>query len=165
MATEADWEAYRTAVVDLDPPGTPGLRLVPDDAGAVGAWPAGLAAPVFVVTAWNPDSVVLDEAENRARHDRLVAELDRRGVAHWPAVGRDTVVVGGAQPMAPAHHEEGVGMTGITRDEALALGRAHGQAAIYAWSPEAWEVVSCTDDRRHVAGWRLERRGGTGSPG
>jgi hypothetical protein len=149
MATDADWEAYRTAVVDLDPPWAPGLRLVPQTPGTTGAWPPQLVGPVFVVTAWNPDSVRLDEEVNRARHDALLADLDRLGVEHWPSVGRDTIAV---------HHEEGVAVVGMTEEAALAFGRDHGQAAIYAWTREAWEVVSCTDDRRVPLGWRLEAR-------
>jgi Protein of unknown function (DUF3293) len=152
MATDADWDAYRTAVVDLDPPWVPGLRLVPEAPGTTGAWPAQLDSPVFIITAWNPDSVRFDEASNRARHDALVADLARRDVEHWPAVGRDTIAV---------HHEEGVAAVGITEEAALALGRAHGQAAIYVWTPEAWTVASCTDDRRIILGWRIEVRGGT----
>ena len=46
-------------------------------------------------------------------------------------------------------------MSGIDEAEALAIGREYGQAAVFAWSPEAWQVVSCTDDRRHRGGWHV----------
>ena len=88
---------------------------------------------------------------NRARHHLLVAELDRRGLVHWPATGRD--------PDTP-HHEEGVAVAGVSESDGLALGRSYGQAAVYVWTPGSWEVVSCTDDRRHHHGWEIVGRAG-----
>jgi hypothetical protein len=146
MATEADWHAYRTAVVDLSPPGRPALRIVPDAVGSVGAWPDGLAAPVVVVTAWNPDSVRLAADVNTARNRLLVRELATRGLAWWPATGRDP---------ADSHGEEGAAVTGLAEDDATDLGRRHGQAAVYLWTPDAWEVVACDRSRRDTLGWRL----------
>lgn len=145
MATEEDWAAYGRAVIDIGPPGGPGFRLEPQAPGVTDDWPDGLAAPVVVVTAWNPDSVVLPADDNRARNRRLVAELDRRGVEHWPAVGRDP---GGR------HLEEGVAVPGMDEAEGVAVGARHGQAAIYVWTPDALTVVSCTRERRLTAGWR-----------
>ena len=145
MATEADWDAYDRAVIDLAPPGRPALRLVPDRRGATGPWPEGIDAPVVIVTAWNPDSRVRSEAVNRVAHGDLAAELGRRGVPHWPATGRDPEL---------EHHEEGVALPGMAEAEGVALGRSYGQAAVYVWTPAAWEVVSCTDGRRRVHGWR-----------
>ncbi len=146
MATEADWTSYDRAVVDLRPPDRPAVRLVPDRPGATGPWPGGLDVPVVVVTAWNPDSGLVPPEVNRAANEALVAELDRRGLPHWPATGRDP---------DRGHHEEGVAVPGLTEAEGVALGRSHGQAAVYVWTPATWEVVSCTDGRRHVHGWRL----------
>jgi Protein of unknown function (DUF3293) len=146
VANEEQWSSYDRAVVDLAPPGGRPVRLVPDQRGVTGTWPDGLDTPVVVVTAWNPDSVLHPASDNRAAHRALVAELRRRGLHHWPAIGRD--------PDA-RHHEEGVGVSGLPEAEGIALGRAHGQAAVYVWTPDAWEVVSCTDSRRHVHGWRL----------
>jgi hypothetical protein len=151
MATEADWESYDRAVVDVSPPAGGSFRITPAPVGEVGSWPPGLAVPVVVVTAWDPDSVPLPRAANEARHRRLVAELDRLGLGHWPATGRDP---------HHSHHEEGLAVPGLSGDDGVGLGRLHGQAAIYLWTPETWEVVSCTDDRRRVHGWRL-----TGLPG
>ena len=146
MATEEDWASYARAVVDLAPPGRAPFRLEPDAPGRTGTWPEGVAAPLVVVTAWNPDSVVLRNDDNRARHRRLVDELDRLGLPHWPATGRD--------PATP-HHEEGVAVPGLPGELGVELGARHGQAAVYLWTPDGWTVVSCTDDRRHTSGWRL----------
>ncbi len=51
-------------------------------------------------------------------------------------------------------------MIGLSEPDGIRIGRRHGQAAIYIWTPTAWEVVSCTDERRHTSGWHL-----AGSPG
>jgi hypothetical protein len=149
MATEGDWASYARAVIDVAPPGRPPFRLEPDPSGATGAWPEHLVAPVVVVTAWNPDGIVLPPGDNQARNQLLVAELDRLGIAHWPAVGRD---------LDTPHFEEGVAVPGMTQADGTALGARHGQAAVYVWTPGAWAVASCTDDRRLVSGWRLAAR-------
>ena len=146
MATDQDWAAYRTAVVDLAPPGRPALRITPDAPGTVGTWPDGLVAPLVVVTAWNPDGVPLADDVNAARHRILTRELATRGLTWWPATGRDP---------DDGHAEEGAAVPGLAEDEALALGRRHGQAAVYVWTPGAWEVVSCVRARRETLGWGL----------
>jgi len=84
-----------------------------------------------------------------ARHRRLVSELDRSGLLHWAAVGRDP---------DSAHHEEGLAVAGLTESEGVDLGRRYGQAAVYVWTPEAWTVVSCTGDRCRTYGWRVTDR-------
>jgi len=146
MATERDWAAYRTAVVDVVPRDRPAFRIVPDAPGAVGTWPDGLAEPLVVVTAWNPDSVRLAGDVNAARHRILTRELSTRGLTWWPATGRDP---------GDGHAESGAAVPGLPEDQALALGRRHGQAAVYVWTPVAWEVVSCNGDRRETLGWRI----------
>ena len=146
MATEDDWAAYRTAIVDLEPPGRAPFRIVPVERGSVGRWPDSLASPVAVVTAWNPDGIRLPDGRNATRHRALVQELASRVPAWWPATGRD---------VPGAHHEEGVALPGLAEAEALDLGRRHGQAAIYVWTPAAWEIVSCTGVRRETLGWRV----------
>jgi len=146
MASEEDWASYTRAVVDMAPPGRSPFRLEPAAPGRTGVWPDGVALPVVVVTAWNPDSVVLDPGSNQIRNERLVDELTRLGLAHWPAVGRDPDSL---------HHEAGLAVPGLSGEDGAALGRRHGQAAVYVWTPESWTVVSCTDDRHEISGWRL----------
>jgi len=145
MATDEDWAAYARAVVDVAPPEREPFRLVPDEAGTTGAWPDGLDPPVVVVTAWNPDGVPVPSGDNRAGNRRLVAELDRLGLTHWPAVGRD---------LDSPYLEEGVVVSGLTEAEGVALGLRYGQAAVYVWTRDDWSVVSCTDGRRRSGGWR-----------
>lgn len=147
--TEQDWASYVRAVIDFAPPGRPPFRVVPDAAGITGMWPKDLGAPVLIVTAWNPDSIILPAADNRARNQLLVAELDRTGATFWPAVGRDPDT---------DHHEDGFAVSGLTLAEGVTLGARHDQAAIFVWTPGAWAVVSCSDDRSHLSGWRLTER-------
>jgi Protein of unknown function (DUF3293) len=146
MATEADWDAYRTAVVDVVPTDRTPFRIVPAAPGTSGPWPEELIVPVVVVTAWNPDSIRLGPEENSARHRVLVAELAELGVSWWPATGRD---------VSDGHAEQGAAVIGMSQADGVRIGRAHGQAAVYVWTPVAWEVVSCRDDRRHTSGWLL----------
>jgi hypothetical protein len=47
------------------------------------------ATTAVVVTAYNPRSIVLAEAENRARHAQLTALLEARGHAYALGEGRD----------------------------------------------------------------------------
>lgn len=149
MVTEEDWASYARAVIDFAPPGRPPFGLVPDAPGAIGVWPQDLVAPVLIVTAWNPDSIILPEADNRARNQLLVAELDRPGVTLWPAIGRDPDT---------DHHEDGLAVSGLTLAEGVALGARHGQASVFVWTPAAMAVVSCSDARYHSSGWRLTER-------
>ena len=149
MATEEDWASYARAVIDFAPPDREPFRLVPDNVGATGRWPGGLDPPVVVVTAWNPDGVLVPPGDNRANHQRLVAELERFGLTYWPAVGRD---------LDSPYLEEGVAVSGLTEAEGVALGLRHGQAAVYVWTRDDWSVVSCTDERRHTFGWRRTGR-------
>jgi hypothetical protein len=144
MATEADWAAYRTAVVDVEPPGGDRFRIVAAPPGTTGEWPDGLDPPVVVLTAWDPGSVRQEESVNRARHDELVAALAALTVSWWPATGRDP---------DGDHLEEGAAVTGLTVTDALAMGRRFGQAAVYVWTPVAWQVHSCTEDRTETFGW------------
>ena len=146
MPTEENWDSYARAVVDIAPADRDRFRIVPDEPGVTDRWPDGLESPVVVVTAWNPDSVPLPPGDNQARNQLLVAELDRHGVTHWPAVGRD---------LGTPHFEEGVAVSGLTEAQGVALGARHGQAAVYVWTPDAWSVVPCVEGRRHTAGWRL----------
>ena len=150
MATDRDWEAYRTAVVDIAPSDRPAFRVVPDVPGRTGAWPNGQAEPVVVVTAWNPASIRLEPDVNGARQRTLALELGTRGLPWWPATGGD---------LGSGHREEGAAVPGLSEEDGRALGRRYGQAAVYVWTPDAWEVVACDGDHRVTLGWRL-----TGAP-
>lgn len=79
------------------------------------------------ITAWNPRSQKLSEAENAARNDALREALRAKGVKFFEGkgVGPD----GGWS-------EESVLAIGINREDALAIGRRYAQAAIVIGSAE-----------------------------
>jgi len=80
------------------------------------------------ITAWNPQSVVRSEAENRASQKRLESELTAIGVRLVAGIGEDPAGVWPAEPSVLA--------VGISRSEAERVGRKFGQRAI-VWSDES----------------------------
>jgi len=75
-----------------------------------------------IVTAWNPRSRRLADEENRARQERLIAEIRALGFACWPV---QNVADGGEWPA-----EASVLVLGIGRDAAMELARRYEQHAI-----------------------------------
>lgn len=126
------WDAYTDTVVTVDlPSGT--LTVTPTDDEPSGRLPNGLAEPVHVVTAWNPASRPLDDDANAARNAALQGELERRDAAWFRARGS-----------APdgSWHEDGFAVTGWSRQDACALARAHGQAAVFELTTGQLTVVA-----------------------
>jgi hypothetical protein len=80
------------------------------------------ATTAAIVTACNPRSVVLPDAENRTRHAQLVAILEARGFDYTIGEGRDP------NGLWPA--EVGCVVFGIAVETGLALARAFDQNAI-----------------------------------
>ncbi len=74
------------------------------------------------ITAHNPGSRRLDDAENRRRHAALVEEVGRRGLVCHAGAGRGD---DGAWPA-----EESVLVPGLDEAAAVAIGRAFGQLAV-----------------------------------
>jgi hypothetical protein len=75
-----------------------------------------------VVTAYNPRSVVLADAENRRRHGELVAMISAMGHAHAVGEGRD--------PTGAWKPEVECIVFGISAEAGLELARAFEQNAI-----------------------------------
>ncbi len=80
------------------------------------------ATTAVVITAFNPRSVVLSEAENRARHAELTALLDARGYAYALGEGRD--------PTGAWKAELECVVFDLPRDAALEIARRFEQNAI-----------------------------------
>jgi hypothetical protein len=80
------------------------------------------AEAAVIVTAFNPRSAVLPDAENRLRHDQLCAILEARGYAYALGEGRD--------PTGVWQAETSCVVFGIGREAGLALARAFEQNAI-----------------------------------
>lgn len=106
--------------------------------------PAG--RPIHILTSHNPEGRPQPASANEVAHERLLTEVHARGIEHWPAAGGDP---------AWEHVEEGLALIGITEADAVELAQQFGQEAIYAWSPEAWEIVAADRSRRTSLGWQL----------
>ena len=95
-------------------------------------------AIVHVITAWNPSSTLVDEIRNAEADDLLRAEL----VALDAVLHRCT----GSNPDG-SWREEGWAIVGLTRDDALAVGRRYGQDAIYEATKDGLLIVWCDSGR------------------
>jgi hypothetical protein len=80
------------------------------------------ATTAVVVTAYNPRSAILPDAENRARHARLVAMIE--------AAGHDFALGEGRDPTGHWQAEVECVVFGIPVEAGLALARAFDQNAI-----------------------------------
>ncbi|GIW17605.1 MAG: hypothetical protein KatS3mg064_0762 [Tepidiforma sp.] len=118
---------YREAVYEV---ALPGGRA----AFRIGEGVPGAPGPFAVVTAWNPGRERPGREENEARNRALQAEIERRGWRWLPAEGRSP---------EGAHREPSFAVFGATLDEALALGRQFGQAAIVWFDGETARLAWC----------------------
>lgn len=140
------WDEYASTVVTIALADAV-VTVTPTDGRPAGRLPADLPGPVHVVTAWNPGSRRLSRAANDARHDRLVAELSTDEVA-W-------VHARGCSPDG-TWCEDGVALTGWTRQAACALARRHGQAAIFEVQDEQVVVVAAEGPRTSRRACRID---------
>lgn len=101
--------------------------------------------PATFVTAENPSGRALGEEENQARRCALLAWLDAAGLVWHPAVGGDP---------NGEHLEPGAVVLGLDLTSAAELGARFDQAAVYLWARDALHLLSCTDDRHDVLGYR-----------
>jgi hypothetical protein len=144
------WTEYTRTVVEVFVPDGTRFRLYPTAVGDVGQWPSAVLAPVHFLTGWDPGDERPGASENRRQQAALEGDLTTRGLTIWPTVGRN----------GESHHsEEGVAVMGMREEDALALALHYRQNAIFSWTPTAWSTVSCVDDTRHDAGWRMEPLG------
>jgi hypothetical protein len=86
------------------------------------------------------------EEVNRARQAALEADLERLALPFVSAVGVDPTT---------GRREEGVAVRDAAGSTMVALAADYGQDAIFAWTPEEWSVVACTDGRRLSSGWSI----------
>jgi Protein of unknown function (DUF3293) len=101
-----------------------------------------LSPPVFVITASNPKSERFAEALNQERNGELRLELFDAGA--------DVLCAVGSSPDGQ-HVEESLAALGIGRRRARAIGRRHGQWAIFELTSDQQIVVGCD------VAWRVAR--------
>lgn len=140
------WDDYLTAEIRIELPDGP-VRVYPGPPfQASGRYPDPDGRPIAVITAHNPGGVtVADEANDKAQA-ALEAELDRRGIAWWPAAGADPDW---------SHVEASVAIPGLSEADALALGADFGQEAVFLLTPGSRKVIACATGRRSVTGWSV----------
>lgn len=101
-----------------------------------------LHASVHVLTAWNPGKDRPGDVINREQNQALRLRIEAMGHSPFSAIGRD--------PNSD-HAEESWAVVGLTDQEAIALGRAFGQVAVFRISGSRQTVLGCVDE------WELSR--------
>ena len=94
-----------------------------------GGWPESF----HIITAHNPGIIVGAEA-NVAADEELRKELNRVGSRCFPVTGCSPDL---------KHREAGWGVAGLSREEALAIGRRYGQNAIFEITAGILWVIGC----------------------
>lgn len=124
----------------------------PTDPSHIGSFPPDAFGPIHVVTAWNPQGIAAADADNRAANRRLLAELSVRPSL---IVRRITGFGGGPFEATGTWREEGFGIEGLSRAEALALGARFDQRAIFEWrdEPGGFRLVACDGSADEPRGW------------
>ena len=102
---------------------------------------------VHIVTAHNPRGVMSDEASNGLAHQALIERAAAMEVG--------TIATEGSAPDG-SMREPGLLMIGLARAEAVSMGRAFAQSAIYEWAPDRLEIVGVLDPGTRLLGWSLE---------
>ncbi|MER5401420.1 DUF3293 domain-containing protein [Streptomyces sp. NPDC002599] len=148
--TPRNWDLYQAAVVDIRFRDRI-VRVEPRSPGtAGGSFPEpACGATVHVITAWNPLGRDASPEANARAHRLLLAEVRRRSLTWWPAIGGD---------VSGTHREESLAVTGLSDTAARDLGRRFGQDAVFAWTPDAWRVLACDTDAAAVSGWEVSER-------
>jgi hypothetical protein len=140
------WAGYARTVVEIARPLEGDLVVCAAPPGEVGEWPWAEPGPVLVLTAWDPGDERPGDAVNRERQRALDAELRPVAAGMWRAVGTDPT---------SGRLEEGVAVCGVAQEAGIALGARYRQDALFVWTPEAWTIVACWDERRLSSGWSI----------
>ena len=132
---------YEAAVVRV---WTPAGLVTLDRDGARGeaSWVPAAGEAIFVITAHNPGDERLGTEGNAVNHARLVADIDARHLTAWRATG-------GAEDLE-GHQEESLAVHGLSESDAIELGRAYGQDAIFEWTAAGRRLIWCDDARRKL---------------
>jgi hypothetical protein len=138
-------EAYARAVLEISLPGGGELTVEPaPDGEIVGNLPVG-TTHVHVVTAANPFSRVLSDAENDRRNAELTGVLRDIGTTVTSAQGRSP---------DGAWAEPSFAIFDADEDLVLGLARRYEQHAVYLWTPEARSIVAADGAVLVRQGWR-----------
>lgn len=128
------WRHYLSTIVEIEV--SPGRWAHLNGPAALDELP--LPGPIHVITACNPEGIYRSEEENRAATARLVGEMWVSGFAIARALGRSP---------SGDHSEVSVALSGLSRPEALRVGRRYGQIAIYEVTDDTVILMACHSER------------------
>jgi acetyl esterase/lipase len=140
--------AFAESVVNARPPLTPALvasyqspptRLMIEVEAAVWRDATSIPGPWYIVTSDNPYSIKLNDEENAVRRVALRSQLSRRGIDYLEVLSHD--------PQDRWPDEAGVGILGVSREEARALAQAWDQYAFYEVEGEVVRVLDASSDQ------------------
>jgi hypothetical protein len=137
------WANYRLAKLDISVDA--GLIRVERSDDRIGPFPFPTDTRVHVITACNPGHD-LAEDENLARQNAFEADLSSRHITWLHAWGGD---VDGAR----LNIEKSAAVVGLTDADAVRLGTAHGQDAIFAWDTMSLSILPCDGAGAQVSPW------------
>jgi hypothetical protein len=126
------WQSYREAIIEAEI--TPGSDAILSGDDAVGIWP--FPSTIHVLTAWNPQGVNVDDDYNERAQIELASNILRSN-------GR--FVHGRRRDIADTHSESSLIVWGLTRDDAITLGRHARQDAFFEIDANEVRLISCTD--------------------
>lgn len=149
--SDATWEQFRRTCVRVEVPGG-FLDVEPAACEAQESFPSDAVGLMHILTAWNPQGSAASEADNRAANRRLAAELSEQ-----PGLAIRSVTGYGGGPLddVDTWREEGFGIEGMSRGEAMRLAIAHDQRAIFEWrnEPGGFRLIACDGSADEARGW------------
>ena len=121
------WDTYADTIIVRSEP-----RSVLAGPDALDDW--SFPEPCHVITAWNPDSLLTSGDQNSEANDRLATTIIRHGGAIEPVVGRSS---------DNTWSEDSFLVVGVSREQAVDIGRSFGQLAIFELDRHSVHVVRC----------------------
>lgn len=140
------WDAYAATLVEVRPDDSPPYVIAAAAPGIHGDWPFPGHGHAWVITACNPRSVQLSDAENAARHAALHSDLVAVGMPFVETLGREA---------AGDWREPGYVVPGLAEELATALAERYEQNAAFHWTPTEWAIHGVLQPGRRTLGWTL----------
>ena len=138
------WAAYEATHLHVLPDGETEFVVTSTTADTVDPWPFE-SDDVWVITACNPRSKLLDDDVNSERHEQLREVLTTAGYHPIESVGR--------QPDGD-WQEEGFVVPGIDEETVTRFALQFEQNAVFHWTPSSWSIHGVLQPGRHTIGWR-----------
>lgn len=132
------WGALRSMLIEAEV--RPGKTTKLNGKGAASTWP--FPGPVYVVSGWNPQGVVMDEESSASINAMIAQDI---------LLGGGRFVHGRARVPGSTNAEPSLVAWGLSRENALMIGRKASRDAIFRIDADEVRLLSCTDDR--TEGW------------